>query len=860
MMRSLHQVNRLTKGGSVFFEKQRKGFLFFMIPLLAISCLLIFSCASNRPQNNQMLPAQAFWEDSFPKTAGKFLSWYITNNRVYVSFQRVTLTLRVVGESVWEVSLVRRGDVLVEYSYACVSNLGALPIEIIEQQKNIVLQYGDERLFISKKDGTLQWWQGNTLLLSQKDPLRLRDESAVVGFSLDSGAVFGLAEKALGLNLIGQTLTFYNKDTYKYQRGTDPIYLSIPFAIIWKTNENVGIFLDNPGQSFWDIGKTDSKTLRVGVRDGDITFYLMHGKTLRGVLVLYTSLTGRPPLPPLWAFGYQQSRFSYFPQKRVLEVARTLREKNLPADVIYLDIDFMEGKRSFTYDTNRFPDPVTMIRQLHNWNFSAVTIVNPGVAVRKGYFPYESGVREDVFVKQTNGNFAQGTVWPGFCVFPDYTKPEARQWWGNLFTNLLVLGFDGFWNDMNEPSVFNGKNGTLDSSALHYDGGRFSPHYRIHNAYGLTMAQATYEGLMRLQPEKRPFILARAGYAGIQRYAFVWTGDNSATWDHLRLNLTMVLNLGLAGVPFAGADIGGYSYTPSPELFTRWMQMGAFLPFFRNHTEQGTAPQEIWAFGDKVEEISRRYLFARYRLLPMWYTLAYEAHEYGTPLVRPLVWNDALLSEDAFWLGDFLLVLPVLEEGKTVVTTKLPQGLFYEWKTLRAYENEASLSVTMEDIPLLFKAGSVLCFANLPETLLKQGKPIGEVLQAPDASFQSTKDLRNFSLWVVGGMSGEGSFYWDDGISQAYRQGKRSKFSFRWVEETKSARLIVSYVGEKQAAFHLPFQWLVVQPCPPILSVSLNGQQLFFLHESNLGCSCFSEESLGFIYSRNFLSKEVRDV
>ncbi|MCX7883219.1 MAG: DUF5110 domain-containing protein [Brevinematales bacterium] len=809
-------VKRLTKTwlGEHIFQGNRK-----MIFLIFLGGVLIFSCekALRQPPLG-MVPVPEFWEQIPRQTPGEVVSLVENEQGWVLVCKRKTLVVCPLEQG-WRVGWFSSSvSNFSRVSYAVVEEKGTTNgVSVSQTRESVIFTRGEEVLVVKKKDGRLFWSRAGKTLLSQKEVFRFEGERFTWGFDMpDSMAVCGLAEKAEGLNLRGKSFTFYNRDTYKYQRGHDPLYLAIPFAILWDKDVAWGVFLDNPAQSFWDIGARKNNSFSLGALEGEALLYLFSSSHVSGVIEAYTHLTGKPPLPPFWALGYQQSRFSYFPQARVMDIAKNFRERNLPADVLYLDIDFMEAKKSFTYDTNRFPDPSGLLHHLHEMDFRVVTIVNPGIAVRKGYAPYESGIREDVFVKLSNGRYAQGTVWPGICVFPDYSLPRTRVWWGRLYTHLLGMGFDGFWNDMNEPSVFNGRDGTLERTALHYDFGRFSFHSRVHNAYGLTMAQATYEGLTTLVPGKRHFVLSRAGYAGIQRYGFVWTGDNTASWDHLRLNLSMVLNLGLSGVPFAGADIGGYTGTPSEELFIRWIQLGVFLPFVRNHTEQGTAPQEPWAFGKRAEDIARRYLFVRYRLLPLWYTLAYEAHERGLPLVRPLFWEGGPVSEEGFLVGRDVVVYPILESGKTNIQGDLPLGSFVEWKSHTVFSRHFETSVTLEDIPLFIRRGSVLPLANISERLLKQGAPLSTILQVPDEHLRSTRDVRDITLWIFAGEKGEGSLYWDDGETTAYQQGGGLFAHYRWEEHATGATLRITVKGKPRGFSPLPIRWLVVEGLPEV--------------------------------------------
>ncbi|HID91428.1 TPA: DUF4968 domain-containing protein, partial [Candidatus Bathyarchaeota archaeon] len=439
---------------------------------------------------------------------------------------------------------------------------------------------------------------------------------------------FGFGEKTGPLDKRRQRMVMWNTDAYGYGPETDPLYVSIPFFIGVREGKAYGIFFDNTYRTEFDMGSTSEQYYSFEAEGGEMNYYFFYGPEIRKIVERFTELVGRMPLPPKWALGNQQCRYSYYPASRLLEIADRFRRRDVPIDVLYLDIDYMDGYRAFTWDRQRFPDPEGLLSELHERGFKVVTIIDPGVKADGSYRVYREGLLNDSFCKYDTGETYHGRVWPGLCAFPDFTKDDVRSWWGGLHAELLRFGVDGVWNDMNEPTVFVTRDGetgasTLDANVLHHDRGLRTPHAKSHNVYGLLMARAAHEGLLRINPQRRPFVLTRAAYAGIQRYAAVWTGDNTASWDHLALQIPMLLNLGLSGVPFVGSDVGGFTGTPSPELLTRWYQIGAFVPLCRNHTQAGTYDQEPWMFGDYYEGIIRRYLRLRYRLIPYLYTALY---------------------------------------------------------------------------------------------------------------------------------------------------------------------------------------------------------------------------------------------
>jgi len=403
------------------------------------------------------------------------------------------------------------------------------------------------------------------------------------------------------------------------------------------------VLFDNPWRTSFDFGQESPAAYSFGSEGGPLDYYILYGPTPKQVVETYAQLTGTPPLPPLWTFGFQQSRYSYVPQSHVLEVAARLRAEHIPADAIYLDIGYQDHNRPFTVDTRAFPDFSGMIAKLKAENFHVVAITDLHIANYPGhnYYPYDSGVAGDQFVKNPDGSIYTGVVWPGPSVFPDFTRQQTRAWWGTLYKHFHNIGIDGFWNDMNEPSVFNVPTKTMPLDVVHRidEPGfatRTATHAETHDVYGMENSRATVEGLKTLDPNLRPFVLTRASYAGGQRYAATWTGDNSSTWNHLRMTTPMLENLGLSGFAFSGADVGGYAGTPSPDLLTKWIEIGAFQPIDRDHTAKGTAYQEPWVHGVAQENIRRRYIEERYRLMPYLYTTTEAMTRTGVPIVRPI--------------------------------------------------------------------------------------------------------------------------------------------------------------------------------------------------------------------------------
>lgn len=531
--------------------------------------------------------------------------------------------------------------------------------------------------------------------------------------------IYGLGEKTRYLEKSNGNYEMWNRDTNGfYTHNEDPLYMSIPFYIVapptnqpTANNQYLGIFVDQPELSQFDVKhRAGRDKIGLAVASQTLDLFVIQGSGIRQIIQRYTDLTGKPFFPPKWALGYHHSKYGAPKnQQEALELASQFRNREIPCDALYFDIQHMEAYKVFTWHSESFSDPEKMIQQLHDRNFKTVTIVDPGVKLEPGYSVYDSGSNEDVYVKNKEGDNFAGSVWPGLCVFPDFVQTRVRDWWAAQNKRLLDIGIDGIWNDMNEPAIFFGENelqqlvhqiktkvdqgkpldysvkrrlidmGAEASNGLIHstDSGQKVSHLHVHNTYGLYEAQATKKAFRDVKPQERNFILTRAGFSGIQNYAATWTGDNSSTWEHLRLSIFMTINLGLSGIPFSGPDVGGFDGDVEPELLTRWIQLGSVLPFFRNHSSIDTIPQEPWSFGEPYESINRRFIQFRYELLPYLYTLFYQAHKTGIPIIRPLFMefpNDQQAStiQTEFMLGSSLLVAPAVEREANKVHLYLP--------------------------------------------------------------------------------------------------------------------------------------------------------------------------------------------
>jgi len=588
--------------------------------------------------------------------------------------------------------------------------------------------------------------------------------------------IIGAAERASRLSLRGSTMTFWNVDPpLHHLEHAGPMYASIPFWMGLRGGRVYGIFLDTAGKADLDAGSALPDTLSFGAAGGDLTYYVFAGPTPQAVLARYADLTGHMSMPPKWALGYGQSRWSYFPDTYLRAVATELRHRQIPADSLWLDIDYMDGYRVFTWNSRRFPHPARVLRELAAQGFRVVAIIDPGVRADPMYSVFTEGLEKDYFVRHPDGTVCIGVVWPGECAFPDFSRAEVREWWGQQQATLLDAGIAGIWDDMNEPAmsglfapgagVVHGD--TLPLDVLHLpDGPDGEPlsHAAFHNAYGMQMARATYEGLARYRPERRPFVLTRSGFAGIQRYAAIWTGDNDSSWDYIRLAARMCLTFGLCGVPFAGFDAGGFWGDADGELLVRFTQLGAVMPFFRNHSAMYTKAQEPWAFGQPWEAFCQQAIELRYQLLPYLYTEVAAAARTGAPIARPLIYEhpdeaDFIDIDDEFLIGNSLLAAPVMTQNTTRRAVVFPKGIWIDWYSGRRYQGSQRQDVEapVDVLPLFAREGSIIPIAPVMQYVGE--RPEDPLTLACYLSSDATPKAR-------------GVLYEDDGETPAWRSGK----------------------------------------------------------------------------------------
>ena len=627
-----------------------------------------------------------------------------------------------------------------------------------------------------------------------------------VGFDIDPRDAFhGLGDKPGQLDMRGRRYTLWNTDAFGYDQKSDAVYKSIPFVLLERGDRRLGLFFNNTARAHFDFGREDVEVFRYEADGGPIDVFLIFGDDPVEICASYCRLTGTPPLPPLWALGYQQCRWSYYPEARVREVVDEFRTRRIPCDAIYLDIDYMDAYKCFTWSELLFPDLKGMIADFRERSMRTVVMIDPGISAVEFYDVYEQGSYENAWCRRTSGEVMRGPVWPEECVFPDFTRPDVRAWWGELYRELYVeQGVSGFWNDMNEPAVFKVDRATFPDAVMHDMDGHPCTHARAHNVYGLTMTEASFEGLRKLQPGVRPFLLTRATFSGGQRYAATWTGDNTASWRHLQIANHQCIRLSLSGFGLCGSDIGGFHHDPDGELYTRWVQLAVFHPLMRTHSMGNNADgstqtdseavasaqaadrrdQEPWSYGDPWTAIARTAIEWRYRLLPVIYTAVEAMHRAGTPPLVPIYMDDPsdrlLVDKHAFRFGEHLFVDPVTRPGQLQKQVRFPRGRWYRLETGACVE------------------GGQVRYVQTPYERLACWVRGGAVLQL-DAVRQSTGEPVTVAPeWHLYHAPGEtvSTLYQDAGEGYAHEGGEYSRTRFTYRGEPDRSTVSITREGD----------------------------------------------------------------
>ncbi|WP_031425986.1 glycoside hydrolase family 31 protein [Flavimarina sp. Hel_I_48] len=640
---------------------------------------------------------------------------------------KVILELTILRDSVIRFRYGTRGNLQEDFSYAIDRQEvrgGYNELAITEDEEFYIVTTSKLVVKIEKKSLQTHILDKNGTIINEDEIGFHYEESFLYGGNIvkmskkvQAGEGFyGMGDKPMHTNLRGKRMQNWSTDSYAFAKDQDPIYKSVPFYIGLNQKQAYGIFFDNTFKSHFDFCQERLDVASFWAEGGEMNYYFIYGPSMSEVVQNYTHLTGKPDMPPLWTLGFQQCKWSYYPEARVKEITNTFRELKIPCDGIYLDIDYMEGFRCFTWNKEYFPDPKRMVKELADDGFKTIVIIDPGIKLDPDYWVYNEALENDYFCKRADGPPMIGKVWPGECAFPDYTNPDVREWWAGLFQELIEdIGVKGVWNDMNEPAVMEVPGKTFPDDVRHNYDGHPCSHRKAHNIYGTQMARATYEGVKRFIYPKRPFVITRSAYSGAQRYTSSWTGDNVATWEHLWVANIQVQRMCISGMSFTGTDIGGFAEQPTGELFARWIQLGVFHPFCRVHSSGHHGDQEPWAFGDEVTDISRKFIEIRYTLLPYLYTMFYDYSTKAVPMLKPLVYYDqedthTHYRTDEFIFGEKILVCPITEPNARGRRMYLARGRWYNFWDHSIVEGGKELWVDADIafMPIFIKEGAMI--------------------------------------------------------------------------------------------------------------------------------------------------------
>lgn len=707
--------------------------------------------------------------ENYPKA---FKSYSISENVIEIkTTEDLKLKIYPITDFVIRLRYSINGFFQKDFSYAIDEDFNPEKVDFVidERGEDFIVKTCKLQCVISKKNLKVTFRSSEGKILCEEEKgFHWEKNQRYGGYIVQNSKVlqegesfYGLGDKPTDLNLRKKKFTNWGTDEYGYHRDTDPLYKSIPIYYALNQNGAYGLFFDNTYRSHFDFGAERANVTSFWAQGGEMNYYFIAGPELMDVCKRYTKLTGVPEMPPMWSLGYQQCKWSYYPEKQVLDIAAKMRELRIPCDAIYLDIDYMDGFRCFTWDKEKFPDPKGMVDKLKSQGFQTMVIIDPGIKIDKNYSVFQEGFEKGYFCKRIDGHNVEGKVWPGECYFPDFTRPEVREWWAGLYKGLIEeVGVAGVWNDMNEPALFEVESKTFPLDVLHDYDGHQTGHRKAHNIYGMQMARATAQGVKKFRNGQRSLIITRSGYSGLQRYSSVWTGDNIATFEHLWIADVQAQRLAISGISFCGSDIGGFINEPTPELMMRWIQLGIFHPFCRVHSSGDHGDQEPWSFGEECVQVFRKYVELRYQLLPYIYTTFYQYHSEGTPMLRPLVFIDQKDSEtkdrdNEFLCGDHILVCPVLKEKALESKVYLPKSQWYLYWTNEIYEGgrEYEINAPLDEMPIFIKAGAII-----PKYPIQQY--VGE----------HDFDTVSLDIYFKDGQA-ESFFYDDDKNGYAYEEG-----------------------------------------------------------------------------------------
>ncbi|WP_419748075.1 glycoside hydrolase family 31 protein [Clostridium perfringens] len=721
-----------------------------------------------------------------------FKNYEINHNNIDIYFSNMKITLTMFENDIVKVFIGDKYEESISTN-GVVDDLGKGE-SIVEEDSNFVIVKGIKVLtFVDKNTTEISFKDLEGNIINEDFQPSFKDEEGNVYISKvnDCLAYYGLGEKGGDLNKRGCYTENFNTDDPETDDDSITYYKTIPFYVALKEEATYGIFFDNSFRSYFDMGKEMGDRIFFGAIGGQIQYYFIPGENIKEVVKNYTALTGRMEMPPLWSLGYQQCRFSYFSQEEVRELVKTFEEKDIPLDVVYLDIDYMDGFRVMTFKTPNFDDAAGLISELKEKGIRTITIIDPGVKVDEEYDVFKRGKEGNHFTKKLDGEMFIGAVWPGDSAFPDFSNKDCREWWKSELKKFISEhGMDGIWNDMNEPCVFNNDHKTMLETCLHNSDNGVIEHKEFHNRYGFEMSRCSKEAQEELHPNERGFSMTRATYAGGQRYSSVWTGDNMSLWSQMRMSISMNANLGISGFSFVGNDVSGFGLDSSEELFIRWMEMGPFIPIFRNHSNMYTRRQEPWAFGPRAEKIAKKSIELRYELLPYIYDLYYISHKEGLPIFRPMIMEyekdmNLLNMREQFMLGENMIVAPVLYEGERSKTVYLPKGSWFNYFTMEKLQGGKwyKLPCELDEILVFVKEGAIIPTYN--------------------KKFRNVKERPKNILLKVFGENAKGFHYNDDGHTMEYLEGKYTYMDIKVVDGKEELKLINNGYSIEEIEFEI---------------------------------------------------------
>lgn len=726
---------------------------------------------------------------------------YNSEIRIYKGYEKQSSSVEVYFSSI-KIKIVYFNDFIVKIfmgdefevektTNAVIKEPSNLDLLVNETEKELMILGKKIITLINKETSEIEFRDENGKIICQDFQPSFKKEDGTIYISKvnDCHAYYGLGEKGGELNKKGCYTENFNTDDPETDDDSIMYYKTIPFYVGVNENKTYGMFFDNSYRSFFDMGKAHEDRIFFGSTGGQIVYYFILGDDIKDVVREYSNLTGKMDMPPMWSLGYQQNRFSYFSQEEVLDVVNKFEEKEIPIDVIYLDIDYMDGFRVMTFKTPQFDKAKELIAQLAQKGIKVITILDPGVKADENYKVYQNGLKGNHFTKTHDGNVFVGAVWPGDSVFPDFSNEKCRTWWKEELKQFISeYKIDGIWNDMNEPCVFNNDHKTMLETCIHSSDDGDIEHSEFHNRYGMEMSRCSHEAQKELDEDKREFSMTRATYAGGQRYSSVWTGDNMSLWSQLRMSIPMNCNLGVSGFSFVGNDVGGFGLDTTEELFIRWMQLGTFLPIFRNHSNMYTRRQEPWSFGKNTEQIAKKTIELRYELMPYIYNQFYKSHKDGIPVFRPLVMEykddiNVINLKEQFMFGDDILVAPVVHKGERSKLVYLPEGTWYRYNSSEKFEGKKryKLSCKLDEILIFVKEGSVI-----PTYTEK---------------YKNIENAPNKFTYKVFGEKANLLHYYDDGESMKYKNGEYNLVSINFDKNKKEVKYLNKKIIEKNKEF-----------------------------------------------------------